>query len=127
MAHEEGQKLGKGSAAELLSNWRAAERDRVAAEESASVASLAAAAASEAQVAATETAEAARLSLDAAQRAEKAARRTAEAAGLAAATAQRDSKSADAVVLESQAAEEAARSQFLEAQASGFPKADNAS
>jgi hypothetical protein len=35
VAEAEGSRLGTGSAAELLSNWRAAERDRVAAEEEA--------------------------------------------------------------------------------------------
>ena len=53
VAEAEGGQLGKGSAAELLGNWRAAERDRVAAEETAGVASLAASAASEAATAAS--------------------------------------------------------------------------
>ena len=68
MAEDEGRRLGKGSAAELLSAWRAAERDRAAAEESADVAELASNAAAEADTAATETATAARLSLEAGQR-----------------------------------------------------------
>src|SRR6185369_4103271 len=63
VADKEARRLGQGSAADLLSKWRGAERDRVAAEGSASVAALAKAAADEASAAATETADAARLSL----------------------------------------------------------------
>ena len=88
MAEDEAQRIGEGSAAELLSTWRAAERDRVAAEDTAGVAELAAAASAEASKAASETTDAARLSLEASQRAELAARRTSEAADLAAAAAQ---------------------------------------
>ena len=105
MAEREGERLGKGSAADLLSSWRAAERDRVAAEDTASVASLAATAAAEAETAATETSEAARLSLEAAQRAANAARRTADAAKLAASSATRESSIADTALQASRAAE----------------------
>ena len=87
MAESEGERLGKGSAAELLSRWRAAERDHAAAIESAGVAALASDAAQRAAHAARETADAARLSLEAAQRAERAAREAAEAAANAAAAA----------------------------------------
>ncbi|HEX3265969.1 MAG TPA: hypothetical protein VHR16_09910 [Candidatus Limnocylindrales bacterium] len=126
MAEDAGRRLGKGSAAELLSGWRAAERDRVAAAETASVASLAASAAAEAQNAAAETAAAARLSLEAAQRADLAARRTADAAKLFAETALGDASAAEAALVESQAAEDAAKAQFLDAQDHGFPKGGDA-
>ena len=122
MSDDEGAKLGQGSAADLLSKWRAAERDRVAAEDSAGVASLAKAAADEAALAATETAEAARLSLEAAQRAELAARRTSEAASLASRTASRESQSADAALVDARSAEDSARTAFHDAQDRGFPK-----
>ncbi len=71
MAEDEKNRLGAGSAAELLSDWRAAERDHAAAVETANVASIAAAAAQRAAHAAHETADAARLSLEAAQRADR--------------------------------------------------------
>jgi hypothetical protein len=122
VAEAEGSRLGKGSAADLLSNWRAAERDRVAAEESASVAALAAAAAKEAGMAAEETAAAARLSLEAAQSAERAARRTSEAAELAARTASREATTADAALEASRAAEDEAKALFQSGQARGFEK-----
>jgi hypothetical protein len=122
MAEREGERLGKGSAADLLSNWRAAERDRVAAEETASVASLAASAAAEARTAAAETSEAARLSLEAAQRAQHAARRTADAANVAASAATRDSAAAHTALDASKAAETEARDRFQDAQSQGFPK-----
>jgi hypothetical protein len=122
VAEKEGRRFGKGSAAALLSTWRAAERDRVAAEESASVASLAAVAATEAASAAIETAEAAKLSLEASQRAEHAARRTAEAAEVAARTASRESNAADQSVIERRAAEDVARERFHAGQREGFPK-----
>ncbi len=120
VAESEGARLGKGSAADLLSNWRAAERDRVAAEETASVAALAAAAAAEAAKAATETADAARLSLEASQRAENAALRTSEAAEIAARTATRERAEADQAVVRSRAAEDAARDHFRSGQQKGF-------
>jgi hypothetical protein len=122
LAEAEGEALGKGSAAELLSNWRAAERDRVAAEESSSVASLAASAATEAATAAEETASAARLSLEAAQRAERAALRTSEAAEVASRTANRESVNADAALESSKAAEHEAMTRFQSGQSRGFDK-----
>lgn len=126
VAEQERGHLGSGSAAALLSRWRSAERDRVAAEGSASVASLAAAAAAEAEIAANETSEAARLSMDAAQRAENAARRTAVAAGIAAASTSHEAQFADAALTASRAAEDLARTAFLDAQDLGFPREDSA-
>jgi hypothetical protein len=120
LAEAEAERLGKGSAAELLATWRAAERDRVAAEETASVASLAAAAAKEAATAAEETAAAASLSREASQRAEHAARRTAEAAELASRTASREATAADTALEASRTAEDAARDRFREGQAREF-------
>ena len=122
VAEAEGESLGKGSAAELLANWRAAERDRVAAEETSSVAALAADAATEASAAAVETAEAAKLSLEASQRAEHAAQRTSAAAELAAKTARRESTSADEALVASRTAEAAAKAKFQQGQQRGFGK-----
>ena len=122
MAESEGQRLGKGSAAELLAKWRAAERDHAAATETANVASLAAAAAQRAAHAARETAEAARLSLEAAQRAELAARETAEAADVLSATAGVEQNSADAALVDAVAAETEAKDAFNAARKAGFPK-----
>jgi hypothetical protein len=114
--------LEKGSAARLLSDWRAAERDAVAAKASADVASLAAGAAETAARAALETAEAAKLALEAATRAERAARETAEAARILSTTAARDKVEAAAQVEQTDAAEMAARDAFQVAQDAGFPK-----
>jgi hypothetical protein len=122
MAESEGQGLGKGSAADLLADWRAAERDRAAAVESAGVAALAAEAAQRAARAARETADAARLSLDAAQRAEKAARETADAADVLSGAAAKEQEVADAAVIDSTAAEADAKEAFKSAQEKGFPK-----
>lgn len=121
MAEQEGTSLGKGSAADLLSRWRGAERDRAAAEETAGVASLAAAAAAEAESAAKETSEAARLSLEAAQRADTAAQRTAAAANLVAAATKRESSGAHGALVASRDAEDVARTAFHDAQDLGFP------
>jgi hypothetical protein len=122
MSEDESKRLGRGSAADLLGQWRAAERDRVAAEESAGVASLAKHAAEEASAAATETSDAARLALEASQRADLAAQRTATAAELASRTASRDSDTAEAAVGNARTAEDAARTAFHDAQEHGFPK-----
>ena len=122
MAESEGERLGKGSAAELLANWRAAERDHAAAIESAGVAGLAVEAAQRAAKAAHETAEAAKLSLEAAQRAAHAARETAAAADVLSATATGEHSLADAAVSETRAAETEAKDAFREAQRQGFPK-----
>ena len=122
LAEDAGKRLGKGSAAELLAAWRGAERDRAAAEATASVAALASAAATEAQTAASETATAARLSLEAAQKAEHAAHRTADAAGIVASTTRQEFSDAEAALQESRSAENIARDTFLGAQKQGFPK-----
>ena len=122
MAESEGERLGKGSAAELLSKWRAAERDHAAALESASVAALASDAAHRAANAARETADAARLSLEAAQRAERAARETAEAADVLSAATTREQALTDEAVAASEAAETEAKDAFQNAQRKGFPK-----
>jgi hypothetical protein len=121
MAESEGERLGKGSAAELLANWRAAERDHAAAIESAGVAGLAVEAAQRAARAARETAEAARLSLEAAQRADHAARETADAADVLRATASREQVDLDAAVIEAEAVETEAKDAFHEAQRRDFP------
>jgi len=123
MAEEEGRKLGKHSAAELLGDWRAAERDLAAAKSHADTAALAQAAAHEAQVAAQETNDAARLSQVAAQRAAEAAHRTAEAAEVTASAAAGDSTEALAAVDEAERAESEAGDRFRAAQRLGFPQA----
>ena len=122
MAESEAQRLGKGSAADLLATWRAAERDHAAALESAGVAALAAEAAERAAHAARETADAARLSLEAAQRAERAARETADAATVLSGAAAHERSIADAAVTASETAETDARDAFQDAQRRGFPK-----
>lgn len=119
----EAESKRRGSAAELLGNWRAAERDLAAARETANVADLAAAAAEQALIAAHETGEAARLSSEAAKRAEGSARRTAEAAEITAAAARKDQTEAAAAVRHSAAAETAAGDAFHAAEREGFPKA----
>ena len=122
MAESEGERLGKGSAAELLANWRAAERDHAAAIESAGVAGLAVEAAQRAAKAALETAEAARLSLDAAQRANHAAQETADAANVLSASASKEQSLADTALSEAETAEIEAKDAFQDAQREGFPK-----
>jgi hypothetical protein len=122
MAESEAERLGRGSAADLLANWRAAERDHAAAIESAGVAALASEAAQRAAKAAHETAEAARLSLDAAQRAEHAARETAEAAEALSGVASEEQALADTALSAALTAESDARDAFQEAQRQGFPK-----
>jgi hypothetical protein len=118
---DESSRLAKGSAARLLSDWRAAERDAVAAHEAADAATLATSAAEKASRAAEETAAAARLALEAATRAELAARETAEAARILAAGAVRDQAAADAKADSADIAETTARDAFREAQDAGFP------
>jgi hypothetical protein len=122
MSETEGRRMGKGSAASLLANWRAAERDYAAALESAGVADLASAAAKRAAHAARETADAARLSLEAAQRADHAARETAEAADVLSGATAKEKAIADDAVASTEAAETEARDAFHEAQRKGFPK-----
>ena len=122
MSEKAGEQLGKGSAAELLGNWRAAERDRIAAEETLKVAGVAALAAAEAARAAQDTSDAARLTMEAAQKAELAARRTSEAAELLARSAGADKGAATEALAKSRRAESDARDVYHEAQAKGFPK-----
>jgi hypothetical protein len=122
MSESEADRMGKGSAASLLANWRAAERDHAAAVESAGVADLASAAAERAAHAARETAEAAKLSLEAAQRADKAARETADAADVLSAATSREKAVADEAVSSTRAAETEAKDAFHDAQRKGFPK-----
>ena len=122
MSEKEGDRLGKGSAAALLSAWRVAERDRVAAQETLQVASVAALAAAEAAKAAKETSEAARLSLEAAKKAEVSARRTSEAAELLSKAAVADEGAATEALARSQRAEDSARDEYQQAQEQGFPK-----
>jgi hypothetical protein len=124
MSETEGRRMGKGSAADLLADWRAAERDHAAAIESASVASLAAAAAERAAHAARETADAARLSMEAAQRAERAARETADAADVLSAAAGKERSIADDALTAAGAAETEAKNAFQDAQRKGFPRQD---
>lgn len=122
MADAEGRGLGKHSAAALLGNWRAAERDLAAAKANADTASLAETAAKEALVAAEETSDAARLSQVAAERAAAAAHRTAEAAKIFANSAAGDRAQADTDLTEAIRAESVAGDQFREAQRQGFPQ-----
>lgn len=118
----EAESRRKGSAAELLGNWRAAERDLVAARDSADAATLAAAAAEVALVAARETSEAARLGAEAAQRAGHSAKRTAEAAEVTARAAQRESASSQEALKTAAQAEAVAGEAYHEAAREGFPK-----
>ena len=111
-----------GSAAELLGNWRAAERDLVAAQETVDVATLAAAAAEVAVVAARETSEAARLGAEAAERAQHSADRTAEAAEVTARAARREKAGAEEALVASTEAEADAGRVYHEAERQGFPK-----
>ncbi len=122
VSEDAANRLGKGSAAELLSAWRAAERDRVA-ERTLDVAKAAELAAGEAAQAAMETADAARLSLEAAQKAEVAARRTADSAAIVAKAAGLDRGLAESHLQESQGDEGVARDAYRDAQDKGFPKA----
>jgi hypothetical protein len=120
VAEEESRR--KGSASELLGNWRAAERDLIAARDSVDVATLAAAAAEVAVVAARETSEAARLGADAAQRAARSALRTAEAAEVTARAAKREETASEDVLRASTQAEADAGTAYHDAQELGFPK-----
>ena len=126
MAEKEGERLGKGSAADLLSAWRAAERDHAAAIDTASSSTLAVLAADKAAHAARETADAARLSREAAERAEQAAKETADAADILSRAAVKDRLSADAALRDAATAEATAKAQFQDAQRKGFPKGPGA-
>jgi hypothetical protein len=124
-----GGDLKRGSASELLADWRSAERDSVAAHEAASVAARAVTAATAAKEAAVEVETAAREATDAAARAKEVAERAkagairaAEAAQIAATTTEEDQARADQTVLGADHAESEARDRFHEAQAGGFPR-----
>ena len=115
------------SAADLLADWRAAERDTVAAGSSAKVATLALQAATAAEEAAAEVeaaasaaAEAVERARSAALKARKAAGQAAEAAHLAIATAEGDKVRANHDLETAEEAETAARDRFHEAQDKDF-------
>lgn len=117
------------SAAELLGDWRAAERDTAAAKSAASMAALALRAASAAREAATETEAAVEAALAAAERAKIAAERArtaateaAEAALLLATRAEADETRANDAVVDAESAETVARDRFHEAEGKGFSK-----
>lgn len=117
------------SAADLLADWRAADRDAVAARDAAKVASLALAASASAEEAAAEVEVAVEAALEAVERARAAAGRAreaatqaAEAATIALSTAEGDKVRADIQVRATEEAETAAKDRFHEAQAEGFPK-----
>lgn len=120
MAEAESQR--KPAASELLGDWRAADRELVAAKESADIATAAAAAAEEAIAAARETKEAAQLSVKAAHRAELSAIRTTETAEMTARVVQRDKAQSEEALRESAQAEADAGNAYKEAQRQGFPK-----
>jgi hypothetical protein len=118
-----------GSAADLLADWRSAERDTVAAGLSSQVAVLALAAATAAEEAAEEVEAAASAAVEAveraraaADRARKAASRAAEAAQLAFAAAEGDTARAGHAVDKAEQVEVEARDRFHEAEGKGFPK-----
>jgi hypothetical protein len=124
-----GRDTAHGSASELLADWRAAQRDSVAAHEAASVAARAATAAAtaeeaaaEAEIAAREATDAAARAKEAAERAKTAATQAADAAQRAAVTTEDDQARADQSVVETEAAESEARDRFHAAQEEGFPK-----
>jgi hypothetical protein len=122
VAEDVGRKLGRQSAAELLGDWRAAERDLAAARTNADTASLAEKAAHQAEVAAQETSDAARLSQVAAARAADAAQRTAEAARMTATAAAGDRAHANTDLNDAIRAESEAGDRFRDAQRLGFPQ-----
>ncbi|HYK94385.1 MAG TPA: hypothetical protein VE011_00740 [Candidatus Dormibacteraeota bacterium] len=127
MADGNEPRQGRQSAAELLGDWRGAEREVVHAQTHADTVAIAANAAKQAQIAAEETSEAARLSKAAAEHAAEAADRTAEAAALTAVAAA-DDAAVDKSVLEQalQAASDAG-DRFREAQRRGFASTERES
>lgn len=119
----------RNSAADLLGDWRAAERDSVAARSAASVAELALAAAQAAEEAANETEEAAKLAIEAASRARvavdfarRAAAHAAEAAQFSLSGAEGDAVRADEEVKRAERAETEARDAFHDAEEKQFPR-----
>lgn len=126
---EGGQADPRHSAAELLGDWRAAQRDTVAARAAASVAALAEAAAAAAQEAAQETEAAAAAAMEAATRAKLAADRAKQAAAHAAeaaliltSTAEGDRAQADQAIAKAEEAENDARARFHADEKKGFSK-----
>jgi hypothetical protein len=117
------------NASELLGDWRAAERDTVAAKVAQTVAELALKAASAAEEAAKETEKAALAALDAARsaqaaaaQAKKAAMQASEASTLLTVGAEGDKARANQSLVQAEEAEAAARDRFHEAESKGFPK-----
>lgn len=115
------------SAAELLGDWRAAERDSVAARAAASVAALAVASSAAAEAAAVETEQAASAATEAAtgaklaaEQATRLAGRAAETALLMAVTADGDKARADLAISEADTAETEARDRFHADEKLGF-------
>ena len=130
--NRKGRVAKHGVAAELLGDWRAAERDTVAAEAAATVAALTVAAGAAAEEAAMEAEAAARAAMDAALRAKDAAARAksaaahaAEAAQMAAVNAEGDKARADQAVTVAAHVEDEARDRFHEAEAKGFDDDSN--
>lgn len=120
------------SVTELLGDWRAAERDTVAAQGASAVAQLALAAAHAAEQAANETEEAARAAIEVATRARvaveharRAAGAAAEAAHLALGGAEGDVVRSGQEVHRAESAETAARDRFHDAEARDFPHKDS--
>jgi hypothetical protein len=117
------------AAADLRGDWRAAQRDTVAAKTAASVAAQAVAAAAGAEEAAQETEEAAGVATEAATRAKLAAERAKKTAGqavesalLMAITAEGDQARADQATSLAEAAETKARERFHADQKEGAPR-----
>jgi hypothetical protein len=124
-----GERAGSehGRAAELLSEWRAAERDPAGARLVESVASAAAEAAVEAESAAAKAESAAAAAMEAAAQAKDAAvlardaaRRAAEGAAMAETRAEGDEVRAGQNVADAEQAESDVRDRFHEAQRRGF-------
>jgi hypothetical protein len=120
MADAEEPKPAKQTAAELLGEWRGAERDVAHAQTHADTVAIAANAAKQAQIAAEETSEAARLSQAAAEHAANAADRTAEAAALTAVAAADDAAVDKSVLDQALQAAADAGDRFRDAQRRGF-------
>lgn len=128
-AVKQAPKVGHDSAAELLSQWRSAERDTIAAKAAAEVATLAVSAAESAEEAASQAEAAAQVAMDAAVRARAAAEQAKSAAShvsegsqTTTTTAEGQQARAEQDVDEAEQAEIAARDRFHGAQAEGFPK-----
>ena len=117
------------SAADLLGDWRAAERDAVSAKKARSVADRALAAAQAASEAAAESAAAAKAAVEASRRASLAAQAARKVAAELSASAAADAKTAEGDkatanhhVTHTEEAETSARDRFHDAEAKGFPR-----